>query len=188
MADRSEYRRAYYQANREKALAAAREWKLENPERAKESNRLSAQRMRAKNPERFNETSKRWRENNPEKAKAAYTDWRKRNPFYWWEWRCANLKKWIVDKAKNRAKFAGVLFDLVEDDIVIPEQCPALGIKLDVEAKRTADNSLALDRVIPERGYVRSNVRVISRRANFIKNDATAEELEAIAAYIRRER
>ena len=42
-----------------------------------------------------------------------------------------------------------------------------------------------LDRKINELGYVRGNVFVISRRANRIKSDATALELEEIARYMR---
>ena len=41
-------------------------------------------------------------------------------------------------------------------------------------------NSPSLDRIRLELGYVKGNVRVISGRANLLKNDATIEELEAV--------
>jgi hypothetical protein len=47
------------------------------------------------------------------------------------------------------------------------------------------DNQPSLDRVIPALGYVPGNVRVISFRANRLKQDATAEEVAAILDYIR---
>jgi hypothetical protein len=181
------YRRAYYRKNRDKALAASKAWKKANPEKVRKSNRDSMARMRALDPKRFNDAAQRWRDKNPEKVKEIQSKWRKRNPGYWWRWRCENLANWIVKRARSGAKVAGVPFNLVEADIIIPEICPALGIKLDPGAKRTAPNSIALDRIIPRLGYVANNVRVISRRANMIKNNATADELEAIARYIRRE-
>lgn len=44
-------------------------------------------------------------------------------------------------------------------------------------------NAASLDRIDNSKGYVRGNVMVISLRANAIKNNATAEELTAVAAY-----
>lgn len=42
----------------------------------------------------------------------------------------------------------------------------------------------SLDRTDNRKGYVRGNVRVISFRANQIKNDASADELRALAEYV----
>jgi hypothetical protein len=42
------------------------------------------------------------------------------------------------------------------------------------------DNSYSLDRIDSNKGYVKGNVWVISRRANVIKNNATLEELELL--------
>lgn len=41
-----------------------------------------------------------------------------------------------------------------------------------------------MDRIIPELGYTKGNVVVISFRANRLKNDATYEELRALADYV----
>lgn len=40
--------------------------------------------------------------------------------------------------------------------------------------------SPSLDKIIPSLGYVPGNVRIISARANLLKNDATVDELRAI--------
>ena len=37
-------------------------------------------------------------------------------------------------------------------------------------------DSPSLDRIVPELGYVKGNIRVISNRANHLKSDATLEE------------
>lgn len=41
-----------------------------------------------------------------------------------------------------------------------------------------------MDRVIPELGYVKGNVEIISYRANRLKNDATYHELRAISLWL----
>ena len=43
----------------------------------------------------------------------------------------------------------------------------------------------SLDRIDGAKGYVKGNVRVISHRANMLKNDATIEELELVLKDLR---
>lgn len=80
--------------------------------------------------------------------------------------------------AKIRAKQKGLPFDLAITDIVIPEKCPMLGITLVQGDGKLHDSSPTLDRQIPERGYVKGNVRVISYKANRAKNNLTLEEMK----------
>lgn len=88
--------------------------------------------------------------------------------------------------AKRRAKKAGVPFAITVDDIgEIPTHCPVLGIKLQTNTKAVADASPSLDRIEPALGYVKGNVAVMSKRANTIKSNGTAEEHEKIAAWMR---
>lgn len=93
----------------------------------------------------------------------------------------------ILSAAKVRAKREGIPFNLDESDIQIPELCPVLGIKLETNPKNSWhwDNSPSLDRLVPELGYIKGNVQVISMRANRIKTDATLEELEALVAWLK---
>lgn len=83
--------------------------------------------------------------------------------------------------ARKRAIGLGLPFNIEPSDLAIPDTCPVLGITLVL--KGTRDNRPSLDRVLPELGYVRGNVRVISFRANRIKSDATPSELRRILAY-----
>ena len=90
------------------------------------------------------------------------------------------------NSAKQRAKKKGLPFDLELADISIPAFCPALGIPLFVGAGRgPKPNAPSLDRIVPELGYVRGNVAVISYKANAIKSTATAEEIERVAQWLR---
>ena len=97
-----------------------------------------------------------------------------------------NPKLQILAKAKQRAKESGVPFAISLDDINIPDRCPALGIPLVRGKGKTHAGSPSLDRIIPSLGYVQGNVAVISHRANIIKQNATAEELRAVALWVER--
>lgn len=84
----------------------------------------------------------------------------------------------------KRVKALGLVSDVELEDIVIPEFCPVLGIKLKSGRGRGQHlpSSPSLDRIDPNGGYVRGNIRVISYRANQLKSNATLEELRAVLA------
>jgi hypothetical protein len=88
--------------------------------------------------------------------------------------------------AKMRAKRKNIPFSIDVEDIAIPETCPVLGISLSRAGGKPGHRSPSLDRIVPEVGYVRGNVRVISHRANTLKLNATVSELEAILTDLRR--
>ena len=90
----------------------------------------------------------------------------------------------MLFQAKSRAKAKHVLFTITEKDIIIPEFCPILGIRLIKRRSKSGDNSPSLDRIVPSLGYVPGNVAVISQRANRLKGDGTIEEHRAIASFI----
>lgn len=91
----------------------------------------------------------------------------------------------ILSQARKRSSIRGLDFNLVSEDLVIPEHCPVLGIPLFKGEKQKTYNSPTLDRIDPNKGYVKENIRIISWRANKIKSDATLEEIEAIVEYIK---
>lgn len=99
--------------------------------------------------------------------------------------RRAKPELFIFNAAKTRAKAKGIAFDLELADISIPKKCPVLGIDLAIQEKQS-DSSPTLDRFDNSRGYVKGNVFVISWRANSLKSNATADELEKILRYMRK--
>jgi hypothetical protein len=86
----------------------------------------------------------------------------------------------MLARAKSRAKKNNLPFNIELDDIVIPERCPLLGIKIESTEVRNSPNNPSLDKIIPEKGYIKGNVWVISNRANTLKNDATLSELKTL--------
>ena len=84
----------------------------------------------------------------------------------------------MLCNARRRAKQQNVPFDITDDDIVIPDVCPLLGIPLFTNTGGSpCPNSPTLDKLIPHLGYVRGNILVISHRANCIKHNASLDEL-----------
>jgi hypothetical protein len=85
---------------------------------------------------------------------------------------------------RTRAEANNLPFDLELKDFKILDVCPVLGIKLEWGDKITG-NTPSFDRVVPELGYIKGNVRIISMRANRLKNNATIEEMEKILEYMK---
>jgi hypothetical protein len=90
----------------------------------------------------------------------------------------------MINRARKRAERDDLPFTITEADIVVPDRCPVLGIRLKLTHGPQTDASASLDKIVPELGYVPGNVRVISTRANTLKSNGTADEHAAIAAYI----
>jgi hypothetical protein len=97
----------------------------------------------------------------------------------------AQRVKWRAKKAN--ATRQGTEFTLLFSDISWPTHCPVLGFELDYFSDGRQENSISFDRLSTEAGYTAENTRVISWRANRIKNDGSLEEHERIVEYLRRE-
>ncbi len=94
----------------------------------------------------------------------------------------------MLARVKSRAKQLNIPFNLELSDIVIPEICPILEIPLITKVYNGEfggnKNSPSLDRIVPELGYVKGNIRVISLQANMMKSNASQEELLIFAKNI----
>lgn len=126
---------------------------------------------------------------NADKRKRQRKEYRANNPEYFERKRKEhvqdNPEKYVLYEARKRAKKFGLPCTIKESDIIIPEFCPVLGIKLVrgfTDSNR--DGSPSLDRIRPELGYVPDNVAVMSYRANRIKNNGTSDEHRRIADWM----
>lgn len=130
----------------------------------------------AAHPEQRQVHARRAYVKNPELFKARASAWIANNPI-----------KYALTTARHTARIRDLDFNLDEEYLrsIWIAVCPILGLTLKrVPGKR--DSSPSVDRIDSERGYIKGNVQIISTRANRIKNDATVEELEQIAAYLRK--
>ena len=93
--------------------------------------------------------------------------------------------KYAILSIRSRAKKNGMLCTITAADIVVPEFCPALGIKLEAGLNTPLNCSPSVDRFYNDGGYTPDNIRVISHRANQLKRDASIEELERVLHYMK---
>lgn len=172
--DRSDYYKEYYKQNKEQKLKKQKVTNKLYREKNKEHIKQKAKEYYEKNKERISaRTSKRKTEEyraNPQKQMEKQK-----------EWKVNNLEKYLVQGAKQRAKKYGLPFDITYLDVVIPKKCPYLNIPL---IPFSEWSSPSLDRILPELGYVKGNIQVISTKANTMKNNATPEELLSFAKEI----
>lgn len=94
-----------------------------------------------------------------------------------------NVETEILNRAKFRSRKHGLEFNLERSDIIIPEYCPVLGIKIDFSDIKS---SPSLDRIDNTKGYIKGNICVISNHANRLKNNGTIDEFEKIINYMKK--
>lgn len=94
-----------------------------------------------------------------------------------------NVVSYMATNARSRAKERGLPCDITWRDIVIPAVCPVLGIPLVVSVGQVTEGSPTLDRIIPELGYVKGNIIVVSELANRIKTNATPEQIMRVGQF-----
>ena len=93
--------------------------------------------------------------------------------------------KSLVKTARHRAKVLNLEFNITYEDVPIPDLCPMLNISLiRSKGKGASPNSASIDRIDPNKGYVKGNVHVISYRANTIKSNANLSELQQIVKFL----
>ncbi len=129
----------------------------------------------ADDPDRFKSTRLRTRSKDPVWIKERET-----------AWKVSNYERSIYTLLKARAKKRGIPFNLELSDIVIPEFCPVLGMRLvrKTGTSGAAYNSPSVDRIVPELGYIRGNIQIMSNLANTMKSNANADQLRRFAAWV----
>lgn len=107
------------------------------------------------------------------------------------QWVAKNAQKNTVKNVIARAKAKGLPFDKQRLlAMECPSTCPILGTPITFTrgtGQRPAENTASFDQIIPGDGYVLGNVSIISKKANSMKSDATADELIKFAVWVCRE-
>lgn len=91
-----------------------------------------------------------------------------------------------LNNISARCKKDGTEFELKVDDLrPFPLKCPVLGIDIDYFKRSSgpANSSPSIDRIDPTKGYVCGNVRVVSQKANRLKQDSCKEDTIRVLAY-----
>ena len=181
-----EYSKQHYQKNKGRYAASSKAWREKN----KAKSNQHALDWYYRNREHAHAKAKVWRDAHKEhrleyqrryqKKNRAHLADRARN--YWMN----NPERRMVIAARKTAKSRCLSFDLTWQDITIPAVCPVLGIPIIKQRGSRTDNTPSLDRIIPEHGYVKGNVIIISWRANRLKQDASIDELRKLADFYQR--
>lgn len=102
--------------------------------------------------------------------KKSFSNFRKKNPHI------SHLAN-----ARQRAKKLNLSYDIDKEWYYknLTEKCPVFDVKFS-----TGIYAPSIDRIDSTKGYTKDNCRIISMRANTIKNDATVDELLKIINYI----
>jgi hypothetical protein len=100
----------------------------------------------------------------------------------------------MLYNAKTRAKQKNLPFDIDADYLksIFPKDnmCPALNIPFQMgylnEDKKNRDQSPSLDRIIPEKGYVKGNLVFVCDIVNKIKSNSTTEIIEKVLIFYKK--
>ena len=101
-----------------------------------------------------------------------------------------HLKRYL-NNARCRARRDNLPFDITHEYLqsIATDECPVYGIMFEWGPSKlgkgyTKENCPNLDRIVPEKGYVKGNVAFISQKANRIKDNGTMQDHYAIADWI----
>lgn len=97
--------------------------------------------------------------------------------------------QYLYAALKWRTKKKEIALDVTVEDLVsiAPDNCPVFGIPL-TWCQRNGKiqmNSPSLDRIDPQKGYVKGNVQWISHMANAMKYKANPQQLHQFADWIK---
>jgi hypothetical protein len=165
----SAIRKQRYAKNPEKELAGIRQYAAKHKDKISEYHKE----YRKENIEKLISEGYTYRKGRKEIVSEGQKEQRRTNP-----------EAYVWSAAKRRAKEFGLPFTIDKTDIIIPEVCPIFGLPLRINEGATGDDSISLDKIVPELGYVTGNIAVISRRANVMKSNGTSAEHRQIADWI----
>ena len=129
-----------------------------------------------------------------------------------YEYTLSKVKKWrknktvgssqhiadMIESARQRAKKYNIPYTLKSQDIrdIITDRCPILGIKFELNKQKQTwgkgknqnnwQTSPSIDRIVPDKGYTKDNIIIVSLMANSIKNQATPDQIQKVATFYKK--
>ena len=102
-----------------------------------------------------------------------------------------SIKKPWVAMTRDAKSRTNLPFNITSEYVksIWPEDntCPALDIKFKQGTEGSpVDSSPSLDRIIPKLGYIKGNVQIVSHLANKIMNNATPDQVMAVAKHYKK--
>ena len=174
-----EYNKKWREQNREKLRSNWKRWYYDSEEN-KDKHKVHGRKWQRENPDKMREyatvANERFRQHVKEK-----------DPTYWQRYYQEHFFSERCKIAKGAAKRKGLEFNLTPEFLegIAVKTCPIFGFELEYGGGKNNPKAAALDRRDNMKGYTTDNVWFISQRANFLKSDASVEELETIVKVLR---
>lgn len=97
------------------------------------------------------------------------------------DWHHEDYRRHMFYRCKDKALLKGLPFNLDSyEDIPYSKFCPVFGVELKISG---GIYSPSIDRIIPELGYTKGNVIVVSLLANTIKSNATPDQILTVGKF-----
>ena len=130
------------------------------------------------------ESQKKYRTENPDKMLEYIVQYKAKNPILFRAYH-------VLSNIRIRSKKNNIPFDITKQNLIDMQNesdtCPCCFEPFDFNLNGPNDpHSPSVDRIIPELGYVKSNVKMICFRCNQQKNDSSIEQLEQIVRYMKK--
>lgn len=90
------------------------------------------------------------------------------------------LNKYLWKSCKKNAAVRNLSFEIDYTDIIIPSVCPVFQTPF----VRKTMYAASVDRIDSTKGYIKGNIQVMSRLANFMKSSANKEQLRLFAKWV----
>lgn len=139
------------------------------------------------------EYEKRWRSNSKEYRRKQREKRAGKAKIYSREYRAENRAKYLISECKRRCSKKGIPFDLDLHQQEIQSRidvgaCEVSGIALDLTASKGRPfNTPSIDRIVPSKGYVYSNIRITAFAVNAMMGDWGEEvTLEIMQSWIQK--
>jgi len=89
------------------------------------------------------------------------------------------MRQGVINRAKNEGNdYKEITLEYIKS--LVTTNCPILGVQLQYGGGDQCDNSATIDAIIHHKGHVKGNLKIISKKANTIKNNSTSEEMEML--------
>ena len=135
---------------------------------------------------------KKWRSNSKEYRKKQRETRAEKAKVYSREYRAENRAKYLIAECRRRCSKKGIPFDLDLHQQKIQSRiengvCEVSGIALRLTtSKGRPFNTPSIDRIVPDKGYVYSNIRITAFAVNAMMGDWGEEQtLEIIHAWMK---
>ena len=88
------------------------------------------------------------------------------------------MRQGVINRAKKEANSSeDITLEYIKSLAPTEDRCPIFGITLQYGSKEQCDNSATIDAINHSKGHVKGNLKIISKKANTIKNNSTPEEM-----------